>query len=62
MIARDFLAILISIVPSESPFSTFGHILTLRHSRLHPNTFEALMSLQDWLWTNMEGNYVNTFN
>ena len=29
--------------------------------QLLSNTVEALMCLQDWLWTNMEGNEINTF-
>jgi len=27
----------------------------------HPDTVEALMCIQDWLWTNMEDNEINTF-
>jgi len=56
MISRDFLAIPISTVASESSFSTGGQLLTPRRSRLHPDTLEALMCVQDWLWTNIEGN------
>ena len=61
MLARDILAIPISIVASESSFSNGGQILTPHRSRLLPNTMEVLMCLQDWLWTNMEGNEINTF-
>ncbi|KAF1887721.1 hypothetical protein Lal_00023728 [Lupinus albus] len=54
-IARDLLAILISIVASESSFSTGGRILTPHRSRLRPDTVEALMCLQDWLRGDMKG-------
>jgi len=56
MIARDFLAIPISTVASESSFSTVGRFLTPHHYRLHPDTLEALMYVQDWLWTDIERN------
>nr|KYP43119.1 Putative AC transposase [Cajanus cajan] len=62
MIARDFLAIPISTIASESSFSTGGWFLTPHRSRLRPDTLEALMCLQDWLWNEMEGNQVYTFN
>ncbi|KAF7812880.1 zinc finger BED domain-containing protein RICESLEEPER 2-like [Senna tora] len=48
-IARDFLAIPISAVASESAFSTGGCVLSPHRSRLNPNTVEALMCSQDWL-------------
>jgi len=38
-----------------------GWILTPHRSRLLPDTVEALMCLQDWLWINTEGNKINTF-
>jgi len=38
MIARDFLAIPISTVASESSLSTSGQILTPRRNRLHSDT------------------------
>ena len=56
MIARDFLAIPISTVASESAFSTSGRFLTPHHSRLRPDTLEAMMCLQDWLWANISSN------
>lgn len=46
MIARDFLVILILIVPFESSFSIFGRILTPHRHRLHLHTLEALVCLQ----------------
>ena len=49
-IARDFLAIPISTVASESSFSTSGRILTPYRSKLRSDTLEALMCVQDWLW------------
>ncbi|KAK2641453.1 hypothetical protein Ddye_023216 [Dipteronia dyeriana] len=42
-IARDFLAIPVSSVASESAFSTCGRIVSLRRNRLHPDTLEALI-------------------
>jgi len=56
MIARDFLVIPISIVAYESSFSTNGRFLSPHRSRLHLDTLEALMCIQDWLWTDIEGN------
>jgi len=45
----------------ESSFSNGDRILIPHWSRLLPATMEALMCLQDWLWTNMEGNEINIF-
>ncbi|KAF1886193.1 hypothetical protein Lal_00045423 [Lupinus albus] len=56
MIAKDLLAIPISIVASESAFSTSGLFLTLHHSRLRPHTLETLMCLQDWLLIDVRDN------
>ncbi|XP_025702857.2 zinc finger BED domain-containing protein RICESLEEPER 2-like [Arachis hypogaea] len=52
-IARDFLAIPISTVASESSFSTGGRFVTPHRSRLRPDTLEALMCNQDWLWNEL---------
>ncbi|KAL1338034.1 hypothetical protein AAHE18_10G181600 [Arachis hypogaea] len=52
-IARDFLAIPISTVASESLFSTGGRFVTPHRSRLRPDTLEALMCNQDWLWNEL---------
>ena len=49
-IARDILAIPVSTVASESTFSTSGRLVSPHRSRLHPNTLEALMCAQSWLW------------
>jgi len=51
MIARDFLAIPISTVAFKSSLSTSGRFLNPHRNRLHPNTLEALMCVQDWLCT-----------
>ena len=61
MIARDFLAIPISIVASESIFSTSGRMVSAHRSRLHKDTIEALMCSQDWLWNELEGKSYNFF-
>ncbi|XP_028071412.1 zinc finger BED domain-containing protein DAYSLEEPER-like isoform X2 [Camellia sinensis] len=56
-IARDFLAIPVSTVASESAFSTSGRLVSPYRSRLHPDTLEALMCAQSWLWAvEMQGN------
>lgn len=55
-IARDFLAIPISTVASESAFSTGGRVLSTQRSRLNEDTLEALMCAQDWLRKEMQGN------
>ncbi|GJS13736.1 zinc finger BED domain-containing protein RICESLEEPER 2-like protein [Tanacetum coccineum] len=49
-IARDILAIPVSTVTSESAFSASGRLISLHRSRLYPNTIEALMCAQSWLW------------
>ncbi|KAF1888686.1 hypothetical protein Lal_00036727 [Lupinus albus] len=59
MITKDLLAIPISIVASESAFSTSGRFLTPHHSRLRPHTLEALMFFQDWLWTDVKGDDID---
>jgi len=56
MIGRDFVNIPISIVSSGSSFSTSGRFLTPHHSRLHPDTLEALMCVQDLLRIDIKGN------
>ncbi|XP_057432302.1 zinc finger BED domain-containing protein DAYSLEEPER-like [Lotus japonicus] len=55
MAARDFLAIPISTVASESTFSTSGRFLTPHRSRLRPDTLEAMICYQNWLWSNLKG-------
>ncbi|XP_065625311.1 zinc finger BED domain-containing protein RICESLEEPER 2-like [Quercus suber] len=42
-IARDILAIPVTIVASEAAFSTSGRLLSPHRSRLHPKTIEAMM-------------------
>ncbi|KAL5138167.1 putative AC transposase [Glycine soja] len=46
-IAKDFLAIPISTVASESAFSIGGQFLTPHRSKLNEDTVEALMCSQD---------------
>ena len=47
--ARDLLAISISIVASESAFSTSGRIIDTFRSSLFPKIVEALVCSQNWL-------------
>ena len=49
-LATDILAILVSIVASESAFSAKGRFLSLHRSKLLPDTLEALMCAQNWIW------------
>ncbi|RZC87769.1 hypothetical protein C5167_028222, partial [Papaver somniferum] len=51
LIARDILAIPVSLVASESAFSTGKRILGHFRSSLKPRTVEALILLQNWLRT-----------
>ena len=48
--ARDILTYHVSIVASESAFSTCGHILDDYRSCLDPRTVKALVCLQDWYY------------
>ncbi|GKC12919.1 zinc finger BED domain-containing protein RICESLEEPER 2-like protein [Tanacetum coccineum] len=48
-IGKDILAIPVSTLASESPFSISGRLISPHHSRLHPKTMEALMCAQSWL-------------
>nr|XP_034594588.1 zinc finger BED domain-containing protein RICESLEEPER 2-like [Setaria viridis] len=55
LIARDILAIPITIVASESAFSPSGRILNEDHSCLTPQMLEALMCSQSWFRHNLKG-------
>ena len=46
---RDFLAIFLSTVSSESAFSLGGRILGERRSSLAPEMLQALVCSKDWL-------------
>ncbi|KAE8669896.1 hypothetical protein F3Y22_tig00112215pilonHSYRG00241 [Hibiscus syriacus] len=54
-IAKDILSIPVSTVPSESAFSTGGRVIGPYRSRLLPETIEALMCAQNWLWADIKG-------
>lgn len=47
--AKDFLAVPVSSVASESAFSTGGRVIDPHRTRLAPDTIEALICAQDWL-------------
>nr|XP_025632211.1 zinc finger BED domain-containing protein RICESLEEPER 1-like [Arachis hypogaea] len=47
--ARDLMAIPVSIVSSESAFSTSGRMLNQFRSSLSPSTVESLICSQNWL-------------
>ena len=58
-IARDILAIPVSTIAFESAFSTSGRLVSPHRNRLHPNTLEALMCAQSWLWgAEMKGTHI----
>ncbi|CAN1194258.1 Putative AC transposase, partial [Linum perenne] len=48
-IARDFLAIPVTSVASESAFSSCGRLLDPHRSRLHYSTVEAMMCARSWV-------------
>jgi len=48
LMARDFLAIPVSTVSSESAFSAAGRILGKNRTSLAPETLEALICAKDW--------------
>ena len=49
-IAKDILAIPVTIVASEFAFSTSVRLLSPHCNRLHPKTIEVMMCVQNWLW------------
>uniref|UniRef100_A0A0A9DZG8 HAT C-terminal dimerisation domain-containing protein n=1 Tax=Arundo donax TaxID=35708 RepID=A0A0A9DZG8_ARUDO len=49
VMARDFLAIPLSTIASESVLSCGGRILGDARSSLSPETLEALVCTKDWL-------------
>ena len=57
-IAKDILAIPVSSVASESAFSTGGRVVSAHRSRLHSQTVEALMCLQNWMVDDVKGNFI----
>ncbi|KAA3469031.1 zinc finger BED domain-containing protein RICESLEEPER 1-like [Gossypium australe] len=54
-IARHILSIPVATIPPESAFSTSG-VLDPYRSRLLPESIEALMCAQNWIWANFKGN------
>ncbi|KAK9683107.1 hypothetical protein RND81_10G117100 [Saponaria officinalis] len=54
-IARDILVIPVSTVASESAFSMGGRVVSPHRSRLHANTIEALMCMQNWILDQYSG-------
>ena len=54
-IAKDILAIPVSTVASESAFSASSRFLSPHYRRLHPDTLEALMCAQNWIWAPLRG-------
>ena len=49
-LAKDILAIPVSIIASESAFSVGGRFLSPHCSKLLPDILEALMCAQNWIW------------
>ena len=58
-VARDVLAIFISIVVSEFAFSIGGPVLDPFRSSLSPNTVEVLICTQNWLRSNDSTKSIN---
>ncbi|XP_075665725.1 zinc finger BED domain-containing protein RICESLEEPER 2-like [Castanea sativa] len=54
-IANDILVIPVTTIASESAFSTSERLFSPHHSRLHPNTIEAMTCAQNWLWSEING-------
>ncbi|KAJ1703103.1 hypothetical protein LUZ63_002882 [Rhynchospora breviuscula] len=55
-LTRDILAVPISIVASESAFSTSGRVLSTVRSSLNDESIEALICAQDWLRASISKN------
>ena len=56
--ARDFLAIPLSTVASESAFSCGKRILGDTRSSLTPDMLQALVCAKDWLFKPKEGELI----
>ncbi|CAN0915353.1 Putative AC transposase [Linum grandiflorum] len=54
-IARDFVAVPITSVASESALSAGGRLLDPHRSRLHHSTVEAMMCARSWIHDEMKG-------
>jgi hypothetical protein len=48
-VARDFLAIQATSVPSAQLFSKAGDVVTKKRNRLAPDTVQSILSIQSWL-------------
>uniref|UniRef100_A0A453C2R3 HAT C-terminal dimerisation domain-containing protein n=1 Tax=Aegilops tauschii subsp. strangulata TaxID=200361 RepID=A0A453C2R3_AEGTS len=57
--ARDFLAIPLSTVASESAFSCGKRILGDKRSSLNPDMLEVLVCAKDWLFKPKKGELTN---
>ncbi|WCJ33626.1 Zinc finger BED domain-containing protein DAYSLEEPER [Euphorbia peplus] len=60
LIARDILAIPISTVVSEHAFGSNERVMSNYRSKLHPETIEALMCTQNWIWSEKKDTRVST--
>ena len=49
-LAKDILAIHVSIVASKSTFNIRDRFLSSHRSKLHLDTLESLISAQNWIW------------
>lgn len=54
-LARDVLAIQVSMVASGSTFSNGGHIVNSFRASLDPKLFEALICTKDWIGAGKRG-------
>ena len=57
-VARDIFAIPVTMVASESAFSTSGRKLNDHRSQLTPHMVEVLMWSQDWLRNKFKGEQI----
>jgi hAT family C-terminal dimerisation region len=61
MIARDVFAVFVSIVPSESCFSSANKILTDKRIKLGSKLFEQLVCNKDWIDAESQMQHDTTF-
>jgi hAT family C-terminal dimerisation region len=61
MMARDVFAVSVSIIPSESCFSSANRILTDKRTKLGSKLFEQLVCNKDWIYAESHMKHDITF-